>query len=138
MAPILKARYSMMSMVHLDSGQCERLDLTHVPQIQNTLVFPGQQGIPQCVGLNEFCETNHIFGMNGSVFDKILQLCGNMSAFLPGQPYVGIYFQILYFNKRVQQVCPDIQRSRVCHEVWGLICLRDLFQPAFLSLHTIA
>ncbi|MCI8800521.1 hypothetical protein [Acetatifactor muris] len=38
MAPILKARYSMMSMVHLDSGQCERLDLTHVPQIQNTLV----------------------------------------------------------------------------------------------------
>ena len=56
--------------------------------------------------------------MNSRDYEKILN----------AMPETGVYViqeedhSILYFNKRVQQVCPDIQRSRVCHEVWGGSC----------------
>ncbi len=47
---------------------------------------------------------------------------------LDSMPETGIYViqekdhSILYFNRRVRQLCPNIREGMICHDVWGGSC----------------
>lgn len=56
--------------------------------------------------------------MNSRDYEKILNT----------MPEIGVYViqenthHILYFNKRMEQICPNISEERICYEVWNGSC----------------